>query len=339
MGRTRRLWMKSADDDILGYLDEIDGELTASAIALNLDTGVSYGEIVHRLSILEEYRLVERTQDEWGYYGLTQAGKAYLDGEIELDSDTRVDEDSDQRDSASEESKKSDSSSEDQSHSLLPPEGKPDIESLRVTQTEAREVLNKQIEALDRLDAKAAETLRLNVVILGVLLTLISVFVSNNSTPDIDRFPTAAIILGVVFTLFSIVAAFWTYTSTRKETGPDPGDIERLASHEYNEKRWLIILVRSCAQWIKKNNKMNQRDTRALFLGHILLFMSLGYYSFSILWGILFYNRSNWILFGSLLVISILFPVIILLPRLPYIERLRAKIWEITEPYWDQLYD
>jgi|GEM_PF-3432499 len=323
-------WVTETDEKILKYLLSTDVLLTASGIELNLDEQTSYGEVVTRLNKLENYNLVEKRR--WGYYSITSTGKAAISGfSIRPDEFPPV----------LEKTAESGSTSGDDSsgQSDLPPQGTPDVESLQTTRDEAREVLNHQIETLNNVDNKAAYTLRLNIVILGVLLTVSSLLVGNENTPEVSRLGNMGIWVGFFVSGLSIVAALWTYTSTRKETGPGPTDIERLVSRKYSEKQWLRVLLRTYAHWMRRNERVNRRDSFALFISHVLLFVGVGYYGFGTLWGLFFYDQSNWIFYGCLVTLAFLLPAIVLLPRFPHINRLIERVWDRTEPYWEGLYN
>jgi len=170
-------------------------------------------------------------------------------------------------------------------------------------------------------------------------LTIMSLLVGNNSTPEVTRFANAAIGIGFIVSGFSIVAALWTYTSTRKETGPGPNDIERLVGREYSEEQWLRVLLRTYASWMRRNERVNRRDSFALFISHVLLFMGVGYYGFGTLWGLFFYNRPNWHLYLCLPLLFLILPSIVLLPRFPHIDRLTERLWDYGEPLWEKLYN
>ena len=68
------------DDRILESLDTSDMILSPSVIAINIDK--SRDEVNRRLSTLVEYELVTRVQR--GYYQITDRGRQYLKGDIDL---------------------------------------------------------------------------------------------------------------------------------------------------------------------------------------------------------------------------------------------------------------
>lgn len=79
-------WMQlPIDDRILESLDSSGMILSPSVIAINIDK--SRDEVNRRLSTLVDYELVTRVQR--GYYEITDCGKQYLQGDLDL---TRADE-------------------------------------------------------------------------------------------------------------------------------------------------------------------------------------------------------------------------------------------------------
>jgi len=109
-----------------------------------------------------------------------------------------------------------------------------DIEALRIAQNEARTVLDHQIQTFNDVDNKAARTFRLNVILLGLILTAAS-FIARAETFDIGPYNNIFTIGGVVSLIFSFIFAVVTYTTTQIETGIGPPAIQRLIDKRYTE--------------------------------------------------------------------------------------------------------
>lgn len=77
-------WMTKSDPAILELLHESGLELPPAAISHNVD-GVSHPTVKRRLPILHKHGLVEKTPEKRGYYRLTERGRAYLAGELDVD--------------------------------------------------------------------------------------------------------------------------------------------------------------------------------------------------------------------------------------------------------------
>ena len=79
--RARVPWMSQCDNRILEFLNETDIVATPFVIANNIDYSRQY--VNQRIRILATNGLVENTGD--GLYRITDLGRAYLNGELDVD--------------------------------------------------------------------------------------------------------------------------------------------------------------------------------------------------------------------------------------------------------------
>ena len=145
-----------------------------------------------------------------------------------------------------------------------------DIEALRVTQQEVRTVLDHQIQTFNDVDDKAAQTSRMNGILIGLVLTAAS-FLAQSDNFDVSPYVNNYTILGIGFLLTSFILAILTFTTTDIETGPGPADIQRLIDRKYTEKEWLVLLLRSEANWMKDNERRHTVNGVLLTLSHAAL--------------------------------------------------------------------
>lgn len=145
-----------------------------------------------------------------------------------------------------------------------------DLEALRTTQSEARAVLDHQIRTFNDVDNKAARTFRLDAVLLGLILTGVSFLVRSQSF-DIGPYVNAFSLGGVVALVLSFVVAVVTYTSTSIQTGLGPVDVQRLVDERYNETEWLVLLLRSEAEWMRRNERQQNINGVLLTISHAAL--------------------------------------------------------------------
>ncbi|MFC6720883.1 winged-helix domain-containing protein [Natrialbaceae archaeon GCM10025810] len=78
--------MTGNDDSILEFLGERDVALSPRGLDINLGregVSISYRTIHRRLKQLHEKGLVEKVDEERGWYIITDKGRAYLAGEID----------------------------------------------------------------------------------------------------------------------------------------------------------------------------------------------------------------------------------------------------------------
>jgi len=163
-----------------------------------------------------------------------------------------------------------------------------DVPSLQVTHEEARRTLDAQLSTLDDIDAKALSVFRLNVGLVGVLLSALS-FAAASDVATVSAVLNVAVGLGVGSFLLSAAAAGLTYATAGQRIGADPGGLEDAI--ELSEPDALVWLVESYAEWIRHNQRTNLRKaflvnlsilgtvagTLALGVGAIAAFTGLVY--------------------------------------------------------------
>lgn len=192
-----------------------------------------------------------------------------------------------------------------------------DIEALEVTREMGRAVIDQQIENLNGLNDKAAQTIRFNVLILGVILTVFSLTLNaGTQTGATGYLVNGAIGAGVLLSGVSILAALWAYTSSRKEVGPTGPAMEQVIAEEnaYSKRQWLRGAIRGQSNWIQENERVNRKDAFALFISHLYLFVSIGLYAFGVAWGLKFRDLTAYHYWGSILLLSGLLPSLVILP-------------------------
>jgi hypothetical protein len=131
--------------------------------------------------------------------------------------------------------------------------------ALEMTREEARATLERQLGTLDDIDTKAARILRLNVVVAGALLTVVSITVDA----DVRVSPLFNVytVFGASALLGSTVFAALTYTVSDARAGLSATDIRGILAEEYDEDELLEGLVDGYADWIAFNHHENIRNT------------------------------------------------------------------------------
>lgn len=137
----------------------------------------------------------------------------------------------------------------------------PRSDTLELTCSEAREVIDHQIDTMNDLDDKAMWTLRLIVLFLGVFMTGLSVAVRANA--DLARFMNPMTITGFVSLGVSAVLSVIVYSSGTLTAGPGPGAIEKLLHQNYGEP-WRYRLLTGYRNWMEKNEASIRRDATVL---------------------------------------------------------------------------
>ena len=79
--RPRVSWMTNADDTILDFFEDHAIALPPAAVAYNID--FSYSHVRNRMRTLAAHDLLQKVDEEKGYYEITDRGIAYLAGELD----------------------------------------------------------------------------------------------------------------------------------------------------------------------------------------------------------------------------------------------------------------
>lgn len=160
----------------------------------------------------------------------------------------------------------------------------PDHGSLRYTCEEARQVVNHQIATLSDIDDKAMWTLRLIVLIFGLLLTATSLAIRADVS-NVSRFQNTFTVVGVGALSGSLLFSIVAYTDTKFKAGPSADDINELLIRNYGSIDWRIEMLDAYRQWIEKNNTAIRRDAWLLIGCQLLLLVGIA----SLMYGIVGY--------------------------------------------------
>lgn len=158
------------------------------------------------------------------------------------------------------------------------------VDFLKVAREEAHRTLDKQVQTLDDLDSKAAKILRINLVLLGVILTGLSI--ASEVSPEsglssiVDLVNTFTMIgLGLLY--LSTVTAGLTYTASSLKSGLSGPNLRDMLWNEYTDKENLEGLIESYSEWIHYNYRVNAKNAplgtlTVLFLIYALTSLALG---------------------------------------------------------------
>lgn len=148
-----------------------------------------------------------------------------------------------------------------------------DEDGLHAALERSQSVLEHQLEALPDLDTKAVWTVRLEIVLLGVLA-------SAMGTTGFE-FTGVWSKLGGVSLVCSIVTGVFTYSASRPDAGPGPRSVYSLAVSKAAAPAWYLKLLDGYDEAIEYNGTVIDHNARYLFRTQFLftlgvVFIALG---------------------------------------------------------------
>lgn len=76
--------MTKSDPAILELFDETGIAMPPAVVSYNI-TGVSHPTVKRRLPVLTDHGLLEKVDESKGYYQISQKGRDYLSGELDVE--------------------------------------------------------------------------------------------------------------------------------------------------------------------------------------------------------------------------------------------------------------
>jgi len=164
--------------------------------------------------------------------------------------------------------------------------GDGDIDIAKIAREEAHRTIDSQIQTLDDIDSKAARLLRLNLILLGIVLTGLSLAAPAESGTNVpiayadlaNRYNVA----GVILLLFSTGVAAVTYTASSLQAGAGPEDLKQMINNDYSDRENLEGLVESYAEWIQYNYTVNAKNAPLGTLTLLLLILAMVAFSLGV---------------------------------------------------------
>lgn len=138
--------------------------------------------------------------------------------------------------------------------------------------TQAQRVVDEQRQYLTDIDTKAVKLLRLNVVLIGVGVSVLSVS-SRAGSLRVTGLSNWYTVVGSLLLLLSTVTVGAAYTRSRITVGPNPEGIVQLASTEADTDLVRRGLATSYAEWIDRNRRAVAR-TQPRVVGSIVSLLS-----------------------------------------------------------------
>ena len=118
-------------------------------------------------------------------------------------------------------------------------------------------VIDTQIDTVDDFDQKAAYVTRFVGVVLGLVLTAVSLASRFGGGDPATQLPAVAAVAGGVVGLVAAVAgAIVTYLSSRVVVGLHPHAARAIADGEYGDDEYNTLLLRAYADAVERNRRV-----------------------------------------------------------------------------------
>lgn len=167
------------------------------------------------------------------------------------------------------------------------------VEWLSELRSEARETVTGQQETLNDIDSKASKILRLNVLLIGVIVSALSIAAKTGGSATRADDGTSTLLLnhflnpytkfGIGFLILSTALAALTYTASELDVGVSSDNLTNLIRADLSTEEAQELLVKNYIVRINFNQSTNIRNTplitmTIIFVVSGILFFTLGAY-------------------------------------------------------------
>jgi len=144
-------------------------------------------------------------------------------------------------------------------------------QSLQLAREEGRETITEQVQNLRDIDQKAARILRLNLIIISLTPTVLSIIFQSDNSPGLSVLLNEYTIFGLFCLLLSTGLAALTYTATDVQVGVGNDDLREIVDGNYEEEIVLENLVMAYGDWIEFNTRTGIRNAPYITLTVLLI--------------------------------------------------------------------
>lgn len=156
-----------------------------------------------------------------------------------------------------------------------------DDSALEKSIDEGRETLDTQIDNLNDIDTKAIRILRINVLLIGIILSVLT-FSSNTQQVGFAEFLNVYIGVGIGLLIFSTAAAALTYTASDFRAGMSKEDFVTMLDENLTDQELELVLSKSYAKWIHDNQLAEILNSFYSTLTILLLIYAVSYLSLGV---------------------------------------------------------
>jgi len=138
-------------------------------------------------------------------------------------------------------------------------------EQLSELRDEARETVDAQRETLDDIDTKASRILRLNITLIGILVSVLSITTqigpdSESGSTDFEPFLNIYTEVGIGALVLSTAFAAMTYTASELDVGVSSENLADLLRADFTLEETEELLIKNHIMRINFNRSTNVRN-------------------------------------------------------------------------------
>lgn len=164
--------------------------------------------------------------------------------------------------------------------------GPPSRDLLEIAREEAQRTVDEQNQTLNDIDTKAIQILRLNVLLIGTVLTLVSLTLQpSDQFPRLSTLINSYTVLGTGTLLLSAALAALTYTASTNQIGVNYEDILTLTATDGKYSNLEILdglVVEGYGDWIRFNDETNIINSLYITLTILTLIYAISLFSLGI---------------------------------------------------------
>lgn len=192
-----------------------------------------------------------------------------------------------------------------------------DPEQLGELRAEARETVNAQRETLTDIDTKASKILRLNIALVGILISVVSIATQLSSgqtsgVGTVEPFLNSYTVIGVGALVLSTAFAAMTYTASELDVGVSSENLTKLLKSDFQQQETEVLLIQNYIMRINFNRSTNVRNIPLIQITILLIVSAIVSFALGLYHGIAGVVPA-WLWLPSILLIA----VVVLVSGLP----------------------
>lgn len=204
-----------------------------------------------------------------------------------------------------------------------------DTEQLVELRAEARETVDAQRETLTDIDTKASKILRLNIVLIGILISVLSIMTQIGSESDpglgnVEPFVNIYTLIGIGALVLSTAFAAMTYTASELDVGVSSENLTELLKSDFQRQETEVLLIQNYIMRINFNRSTNLRNIPLIQMTIILIVSAIIAFALGLYHGVMG-SVPTWLWLPSVLLLG----MVVLVSGLP--NQIRRAIDDLRE--------